>query len=408
MHRSLSLIVLLCVACLGARAEEFPIDQVVAKVTTLASKDQQYALYLPPGYSRARQWPLLIMLDPRGRAEPTLARVVEGARRNGWIVMSSYQSRSDSLESITLFALQALIDDSDKRFSTDRRRLYLAGMSGTAKTLWKVVKPLQGSLAGMIGCAGGRPAELPRLSAAAPAFYGCTGTQDFNHGEMKDLQDALDAVHSPQHLLEFVGGHGWPDQGLDAAIDWLQLSAMHTGLAPPDKDWIASQWVLAKQAAQSEPGDWQRGRALQRVAADFTGWHDTSELTAESARLLASPSAQAARARDAQLREDERKYAVLVNDWYTRMLGQFPDGRPQDPPPKPQSLQLLRIKSLHKQASGPDPDLSASASRRLELAFAAAHGYLPAEALRRKHATIATASQAVASAIFPDRARSAD
>lgn len=94
----------------------------------------------------------------------TLARVQEGARRNGWIVMSSYQSRSDTLESVTLFALQALLDESDKRFSTDRRRLYLAGMSGTAKTLWKVVKPLKGSLAGMIGCAGGYSPELPPLT----------------------------------------------------------------------------------------------------------------------------------------------------------------------------------------------------------------------------------------------------
>jgi predicted esterase len=395
---------LLLAACGMVRAEDFPVDQVVPRVATLASPDQQYALYLPPGYSPGQPWPVLIMLDPRGRAEPTLARVREGARRNGWIVMSSYQSRSDTLESITLFALQALLDESEKRFSTDRRRLYLAGMSGTAKTLWKVVKPLKGSLAGMIGCAGGYSPELPPLSSAAPAFYGCTGTHDFNHREMKDLESTLDKLGSPQYLLEFEGGHGWPEAGLDHAIDWLQLSAMQTGLAPADKQWIAGQFSAALQAALAAPDDFRRGRALQRVAADFRGLHDIGDTAELSATLLGSPEARASKAREALLREDERKYAGLVNDWFTRMRARFPDGRPQDPPPKPQSLAALKVRSLQKLAAGSDRELADSAIRRLELAFAAANSYLPAEAMQRNEPGIAAASRAVAAAIFPDRA----
>ncbi len=100
----LSAIALVLLATCGiVRAEDLPVDQMIAKVATLASPDQQYALYLPPGYSSSRRWPVLIMLDPRGRAEATLARVQEGARRNGWIVMSSHQSRSDTLESSPRF-----------------------------------------------------------------------------------------------------------------------------------------------------------------------------------------------------------------------------------------------------------------------------------------------------------------
>lgn len=113
MIRFCTLAFLLLAACGVVRAEDFPEDQVVSKIATLASPDQQYARYLPPGYSRDRKWPVLILLDQRGRAEATLARVQQGARRNGWIVMSSYQSRSDTLESITLFALQALLDEND-------------------------------------------------------------------------------------------------------------------------------------------------------------------------------------------------------------------------------------------------------------------------------------------------------
>lgn len=408
MFRLAAIALVLLATCGIVRAEDFPADQLVAKVATLASPDQQYALYLPPGYSRSRQWPVLIMLDPRGRAEATLARVQDGARRNGWIVMSSHQSRSDTLESITLSALQALLDESDKRFSTDRRRLYLAGMSGTAKTLWKVVKPLKGSLAGMIGCAGGYPPELPALAEAVPAFYGCTGTHDFNHREMKDLEAALDRLGSPQQLLEFEGGHGWPEAGLDLAIDWLQLSAVQTGLTPPDKDWIGQQYSTARQAALSAPDDLRRGRALQRLAADFRGLHDLGDSAQLSAQLLASHDARALAAREARLREDERKYAGLVNDWFTRMRSRFPDGRAQDPPPKAQSLSALKVRSLQKMAAGSDRELADSAIRRLELAFAAANSYLPAQALQVKQPGIAAASRAVASAIFPDRATLSD
>jgi poly(3-hydroxybutyrate) depolymerase len=52
------------------------------------------------------------------------------------VVLSSYQSRSDTNEIGTLRALQALLGEALHRFAIDRKRIYLAGLSGTAKTLW--------------------------------------------------------------------------------------------------------------------------------------------------------------------------------------------------------------------------------------------------------------------------------
>jgi predicted esterase len=399
------LLALLALAAGLARADDFLPDQLDPRVDTPPSTEQQNPLYLPPGYDATRKWPVLILLDPRGRAEESLALAVEGARRHGWIVMSSYQSRSDTLESTTLYALQALLDESEKRFSTERRRLYLAGMSGTAKTLWKVVEPLRGSLAGMIGCAGGRPSELGKLAVAAPPFYGCTGRHDFNHREMLDLEDALAAVHSPQHLQEFAGGHGWPTQGgLGAAIDWLELSAMRTGLTPRRADWIASHFADARQAAEAESDDYRRWRALRQVLADHAGLLDTGDLAARVAALEANAAVRAGLAREKQLREDERRYAGLVDTWATRMRARFPDGRPQAPPGKPQSLSDLKVRSMQKLAASADPAEAESASRRLELAYAAAAYYLPAEAMQRREPGHAAAARAVAAAIFPDRA----
>lgn len=399
------LALLLLLAASTCRAGGFPVDQVVPRVATLASAGQEYALYLPPGYSTQRQWPVLILLDPRGRADTTLALAVEGARRHGWVLMSSYQSRSDGLESVTLFALQALLDESERRFSTDRRRLYLAGMSGTAKTLWKVVEPLRGSLAGMIGCAGGRPPELGKLTAAAPPFFGCTGAHDFNHREMLDLEETLAALHSPQHLQEFPGGHGWPTQGLGEAIDWLELSAMRTGLSPRRADWIATNYAAALRAAEAETDPYRRWRRLRQVLADHAGLVETAELARRVAELEASAAIREGSARERKLRDDERRYAGLVDAWATRMRARFPDGRPQAPPPKAQSLSQLKVRSLQKLAAGTDPAEADSALRRLELAYVAAAYYLPAEAMQRREPGHAAASRAIAAAIFPDRAQ---
>jgi hypothetical protein len=299
--------------------------------------------------------------------------------------------------------LQALLDESDKRFSSDRRRLYLAGMSGTAKTLWKVVEPLRGSLAGMIGCAGGRPSELGKLAVAAPPFYGCTGRHDFNHREMLELEDALAAVHSPQHLQEFPGGHGWPGQ-LTEAIDWLELSAMRTGLTPRRADWIAGNLASTRRAAEAEPDDYRRWRGLRQVLADHAGLLDTGDLAARVEELEGGAAVRAGIASEKKLRDDERRYAGLVDTWATRMRSRLPDGSAQAPPPKPQSLAELKIRSMQKLAASADPAEADSATRRLELAYAAAAYYLPAEAMQRREPAHAAASRAVAAAIFPDRA----
>ena len=115
-----------------------PRDTALPSLATHASADQQYALYLPPDYSPAeqpeRRWPVLIILDPRGRALESLRLAVDGARRHDWVVLSSYQSRSDTQEEITLEAIRALLDEAQNYIAFDPRRLYFAGMSPEPST----------------------------------------------------------------------------------------------------------------------------------------------------------------------------------------------------------------------------------------------------------------------------------
>src|SRR5256885_1721681 len=65
------------------------------RVTSASDTAQHFALYLPPGYTRERRWPVLLVLDPRGRALLGLQLFHDAAARLGWIVMSSYNTLSD-------------------------------------------------------------------------------------------------------------------------------------------------------------------------------------------------------------------------------------------------------------------------------------------------------------------------
>ena len=115
-----------CVACpalwpalLSAQAEaaplpsatipRYPRGEVVERVESRSDRQQHYAVYLPSRYSPARRWPLLLLMDPRGQALIPLALVQESAERLGYIVLSSYNSRSDEPVDPNRDALNAML-----------------------------------------------------------------------------------------------------------------------------------------------------------------------------------------------------------------------------------------------------------------------------------------------------------
>lgn len=104
----------------ASAAGSFPVGSIVDSVTTLDDSDQQYALYLPGEYSAdsGATWPVLFVLDPRGRAVAGVERFLPAAERHGFIVLSSYQSRSDTWQSVTATALESLLRDAEVRFYT--------------------------------------------------------------------------------------------------------------------------------------------------------------------------------------------------------------------------------------------------------------------------------------------------
>src|SRR5690242_13048268 len=74
----------------GSRAST-PTERILMeRVPAPGDSSHSSAVLLPSEYSASRRWPVLFLLDPRGRAMPSLERFADAADRLGYIVVSSY------------------------------------------------------------------------------------------------------------------------------------------------------------------------------------------------------------------------------------------------------------------------------------------------------------------------------
>lgn len=260
--------VTLAIAPLAAQSDTLPRGRVIERVA--ADSVHAYALYLPAAWTAERRWPLLVLLDPGGRAVPALERFREAAERRGWVVMSSYDVRNGGADAIAANdrAVSAMLADAQRRLSIDLHRLYLGGFSGQARYAWRVGLGLEGRVAGVIGMGAGLPPPpalwLASLRQASPfPFFATVGTQDPNLREVMGLDSALDATAFPHRLARFEGGHDWPPPQVAArAVDWLEVQAMQAGLVPMDSAFVDA--VFATELGRA-CGDAER----RRVAAEF-------------------------------------------------------------------------------------------------------------------------------------------
>ncbi len=301
---------LLAVSCLagavragGAESggETVPIGRVVEKIATANDPDQRYALYLPTGYGTGEgAWPVLLVLDPRGRAVPGVERFLPAAERHGWVVLSSYQSRSDTLRDVNVAALDALLLEIQQRFRTDTRRLYLAGMSGTAHASWRFAQFLENHVAGVIAAGGGVQTRTQGPPGEASfAYYGIAGTADFNYQELMELEEHLLAKGIDHRIAIFEGRHGWPPhEYTNRALDWMQFQAVRRRLAPDDPTLIDAELASARHAAAAAADPFQKLRRHRDIVRDFQGLRESGAGLAAARRRAADPLVERRRSQE--------------------------------------------------------------------------------------------------------------
>ena len=343
--------------------------RIVPVVASRLDTAERYALYLPTRYDAARTWPALLVMDPRGRALIGARLFEEAAERDGYIVLSSYNTVSDSTEEPNDLALNAMLREIQTRYTVDLHRVYLAGFSGTARLAWGFAAQLNGHVAGVIGFGASVPwsapealmqlRRLPRL-----AFFGGTGTLDFNYDEVMTFDATLDLMPSIVHRVTFYPGpHRWPPASVcDAALDWMQLQAMRAGLTAVDDSVVRIQYDARSATARAavDAGDastaWYDYRS---IVADFTGLHDVTAATAAVAALSRSADLRRALDRRQRLHNAHAAYTEHALLPYLASVEHDPH-----PPSTAAAVRELDLVSLQRRAADTTDRLDAEAAQR--------------------------------------------
>ncbi len=368
-------VVLGIAGALPVAGEDLPPGVIVPDLAARSSPQHRYALYLPKAWIPERRWPALVVLDPRGRAVTAAEIFRSGAERYGWILLSSYDSRSDlpAGQDPNTPALEALLGEAD-RLGGNPERTYLAGFSGTSKFAWGAGRSLPGAVAGIIGCGGALPGPWEQWKDVEFAYFGAAGTTDFNHRSMRELDDLLDGTEVAHRFEYFPGGHQWLGADLAAdAVGWMELEAMKSGLAERDVvvvERLYDRWLARARKLEEAGSVYPAWRAYRALAADFDGLRPTTRPAAAADRLAARPDWKAAR--------DELERALAVEKEYRERLGTAMRNVAYHAEPRSLAALLaeLEIELLRTRARG-ESFTAQAAQRQLELVFVQAAYYVP-------------------------------
>lgn len=270
----------------------------------------RYAAYIPRRYTGEHPVPLLIVLDPLGRAELTTELVAPAAERLGWVVMSSNDSRGGAAAAPDQRAVNLMLSDAFAAFRIDTSRIYLAGLAGTARETWVFAYGAGGHIAGIISVNASMPGDTAwrRKYGGKPPFdvSMISGDRGFNYDEMVGTVDSLGALGAPIRTDVFAGGLEWPSGPVLAqAMGWLDARAMARAMRPVDSLLVDSLFAVDSTRAAAPADSGRTGESADRwrnVTAAWQGMHDVTFARARAADLDATPAVRRWRAERDSLR----------------------------------------------------------------------------------------------------------
>jgi len=189
-------------------SQEFLKDQVTDTVRCIDRSEQSYTLYLPAQYDNKKSWPVILIFDPAARGKTGVSIFVEAARKYGFILACSNNSRNGPMGE-SFKAAYAMMHDVEKRFSVDQRRIYAAGFSGGSRFAMALAI-IENKISGVIGCGAGLPNDRSFLPSENSVFlfYGLVGNRDMNYLEMNDLPGFFsEQTRVISYQRTFSGGH---------------------------------------------------------------------------------------------------------------------------------------------------------------------------------------------------------
>lgn len=396
MRRLLLTVLVAVAACPGlAAAQTLETGRLVEGVACSVDAEQTYTVFLPDHYDRASKWPVLLIMDPRGRSRLAAELFQEAAADLGWILVSSDGTRSDTSMEPNRRAINALWREIHDRYAIDPRRVYMAGFSGTVFVAFMVGRET-GAVAGIIG-AGGRFLE-DAVEGNRSVVFGTAGNTDFNYLDMRDLHAYLDEQGVPNRLQIFDGEHTWmPAEMARRSIQWMELQAIRSGLRAADGalvDRLYQDDLEAARRLETEGRPLEAMRRYLSVATDFEGLRNVEDAARRAAALDQDPQVVSALRQEQRWDDFERRYVKRMSDAIGVLV------RSDTAPPPGRFARELEIDRLKRRAEK-DGVEGVTARRVLAHVFSVTSFYLMRDLFAQGRPGHAAASLEVACEIEP-------
>jgi predicted esterase len=363
-----------------------PIAEMVEGIACVSDPSQTYTLYLPLGFDKQRQWPVLLIFDPRGRSVLAAELFHEAADLYGWILVSSNDTRSDGPMEPNIVALNALWPEVLSRLPSDPERIYAAGFSGGGAVAYVLSRSTQ-EVAGIVACgARNLPDDLKKVNA--PVFS-TAGVTDFNYLDMHQVDSFLAKQGNPHRLAFFEGGHTWmPPSVAREAVEWLELIAMQRDLRETDSELVELLYAEAVASAEklvSGGSELEAARRYREIERTYKGLRDTSAARRAAEGIEASPEYRA------QKKEFKRAQALEAR-CLERANNQIPILRtPEIPPPVSTLARSIQLEEAQQKAELEGRE-GLAAQRCLNSIYTGLSFYLARDLLpQRRYAQVATA-----------------
>lgn len=193
-----------------------PLGKTSAEIKCEKDAQWSYYIFMPPNFNLSRKWPVMFIMSPGGGGVGNINNYMEGAKKNGWILAVSVQSKNGFKQAGD--AMIAMVDDVCSRHPVDEKRIYSSGFSGGARMAFSLAEHLKGNPhAGVLACgAGGLGSDMSEETVV----YGICGSNCFNRWDMACTMKEL--KNKSSRLWFFPAGHAWA--GSDLLTDgtcWL-------------------------------------------------------------------------------------------------------------------------------------------------------------------------------------------
>lgn len=341
------------IVCLLILLSHFTVAQkqtkgVLQRIKCVADSSQQYALYLPSGYSSERKYPVIIFLDPAARGAFPVEKYQLVADEYGVVMAGSFNSKNfDPASSFESFV--TLYNDLKQNYAINTALVWVAGFSGGARAASAIALAYP-QVSGVIACGAGFAGIQDISPENLKAYAAIVGNTDMNFGELLEDHDYLERSGINNVLFTFEGGHDWPPLlSMRLALLWMTDRPNKINTVSEEFDSLIWKRINQKAEAGLFYAAWLEVKQLEKIPIL------QPKATVISNEISRHKSFAADKKYFEEVMDEERKYMNEFSLAFNQLLLQSGVVRIENEPWLQKAAkveQMCKSKSSYKQLSG--------------------------------------------------------